>query len=129
MSNAKMVPTELSDSFESPLNCDAGDELVIDEVDVMAELSLPKSLADRTCAESVNGFDHHGSSGTFVSVSDGASCFASGASLIAVQPDARGQIRVRGHKKHRGDDRFPVAGSSKLKQCLVRTHTNLAQSD
>lgn len=90
MSNAKMVPTELSDSFESPLNCDASDELVIDEVD-MAELSLPKSLADRTCAESVNDFDHHGSSGTFVSVSGGASCFASGASLIAVQPDARGQ--------------------------------------
>jgi hypothetical protein len=112
MSNAKMVPTELSDSFESPLNCDASDELVIDEVDLMAELSLPKSLADRTCAESVNDFDHHGSSGTFVSVSGGASCFASGASLIAVQPDARGQMEETTKSTEQW---FPVAGSSKLK--------------
>jgi len=113
MSNAKMVPTELSDSFESPLNCDASDELVIDEVDLMAELSLPKSLADRTCAESVKDFDHHGSSGTFVSVSGGASCFASGASLIAVQPDARGQMGKETTKST--EEWFPVAGSSKLK--------------
>jgi hypothetical protein len=128
MSNAKMVPTELSDSFESPLNCDASDELVIDEVDLMAELSLPKSLADRTCAESVNDFDHHGSSGTFVSVSGGASCFASGASLIAVQPDARGQMGKETTKST--DEWFPVAGVFKVEtQCLVRTQTNLAQSD
>jgi hypothetical protein len=128
MSNAKLVPTELSDSFESPLNCDASDELVIDEVDLMAELSLPKSLADRTCAESVKDFDHHGSSGTFVSVSGGASCFASGASLIAVQPDARGQMGKGGHKKHRG--MVSCCRVFKVEtQCLVRTHTNLAQSD
>ena len=82
MLDAKIVPTELSDSFEYPLSCDASDELVIDEVDI-AEFSRPKSLADRTCAESVNDFDHHGSSGPFVSVSGGTSCFASGASLIA----------------------------------------------
>ena len=85
----------------------------------MAELSLPKSLADRTCAESVNDFDHHGSSGTFVSVSGGASCFASGASLIAVQPDARGQemgkeATQKAPRMHT-EEWFPVAGSSKLK--------------
>ena len=38
MLDAKIVPTELSDSFEYPLSCDASDELVIDEVDI-AEFS------------------------------------------------------------------------------------------